>query len=621
MKLSSIISDGMVLQRNKEITLAGETTPLQNVEVNFVNKTYSTTADHNGNWTINIEPLEPGGPYQMLIIADESLTIHDILVGDVWVLGGQSNMELPVSRTLDLFYNEVKAVHHPYIRQFSVPQNYDFQAPKQELTGGHWISATNRDVMKFSAAGYFFAQEIHKKYGVPVGVIQAAVGGTPIEAWMSEKTLRVLGGYETELELCKDDAYIATTKRSDEARQNLWHQQLNEQDLGLKDEGWYSDSQAADDWHEFEIPNSWEGTELEPIRGAVWFKREFELPETTLEGEAKLSLGTIVDADETYVNGILVGSTGYRYPPRRYSVPKEILRPGKNTLTVRVISTQTTGEFIKDMPYKIMANGEELDLQGTWKYKVGALAEALEPQTFFQYKPSGLYNGMIAPLSSYGVKGVLFYQGESNTGRPKGYRELFKALVSDWRENWKQGEIPFIYTQLANLDTGEVDSYQSNWATLREEQRLSLTIPNTAMAVTIDIGEHNDLHPQDKKTLGQRLALCTESLAYHENIVYSGPLFREMKKVGSTIHLFFDHVGSGLSAGIDGSGLELKSFTICDKDGKFVPATAIINGDTIIVEHNQIKEPHHVRYAWKDNPEEANLYNKEGLPASPFSTE
>lgn len=617
MELSSIFSDGMVLQRNKKITISGKTKPFQNVNLVFLKKSYSTTSDQTGQWSIELDPLKPGGPYQMEIVADEKQIIQDILIGDVWVLGGQSNMELPTNRTLDLLYDELKAVHFPNIRQFTVPLNYHFPEPKNELTGGNWISATNNDLMKFSAAGYFFSKEIHEKYDVPIGLILTAVGGTPVEAWMSEETLRNLGGYESELEQNKNDDYIATVKWNDEERQNLWYKHLNDTDLGLKNEGWYSDSIQTKDWDEFELPNSWEGTQLEPIRGSVWFRSEFELPESMLRGVAKLALGTIIDADDTYINGTLVGSTGYRYPPRRYTIPEGLLRPGKNTITVRVISTQTTGGFVKDMPYKLIANGQEIHLQGSWKYKIGTRTETLEPQTFFQYKPSGLFNGMISPLRDYRVNGVLFYQGESNTGRPEGYRHLFQAMVDDWRKNWGLGEIPFIFTQLANLDTSDDNN---NWAILREEQRLSLGIPNTAMAVTIDIGEANDLHPQDKKTLGQRLALSARGLAYKEPIVYSGPLYRKMERIGQSIELFFDHVGNGLTAR-DAADGELRSFSICGADGEFVPARARIIGDKVVVQNDQIEEPFHVRYAWMDNPEEANLYNKEGLPASPFNTE
>ncbi|RXJ00256.1 sialate O-acetylesterase [Anaerobacillus alkaliphilus] len=617
MKLSSIISDGMVLQRNQQLNITGKTTYLHKVILTFLGKSYETTADNKGDWSITLEPLEPGGPFHMVIASEEEKKeINDILVGDVWVLGGQSNMELPVSRTLDLFLDEIKEVNQPFIRQYNVPQTYDFHEPKQELVGNVWMKATSDDIMKFSAVGYFFAKEIYEKNGVPLGLIMAAVGGTPIEAWISEKTLREIGGYEAELDLSKNDSYIASTKSSDQKRQDLWYQYLNENDPGLKNTGWFSTSHKATDWKAIEIPNSWKGTELEQIRGSVWFRKEVEVPASMLEGEAKLALGTIVDADETYVNGTKIGSTGYRYPPRRYHLPSGILKPGKNSITVRVISTQTTGEFIKDMPYKLMANGQELNLEGTWQYKVGVVTDTLESPTFFQYKPSGVYNAMIAPLKNYPMKGVLWYQGESNTNQPEGYTKLFHALVNDWRNNWQIDEFPFIYTQLANFDPGETE-VSNNWAILREEQRKALEIPNTAMAVTIDLGQYNELHPQDKKTVGKRLALCARKLAYEEDIVFSGPIYQEIERVDNSIQLTLDHVGSGLAA----KNGNLKQFTICGKDGIFLPATATIVDDKIVVSHEQISGPKHVRYAWANNPDGANLYNKEGLPASPFTTE
>lgn len=620
MKLSSIFSDGMVLQRNKEVTISGWTNPNREVSLVFVEKKYTTTSsDKDGKWSIHLEKLEAGGPYQMEIEADEKIVIHDILIGDVWVLGGQSNMELPVSRTLDLLYEEVKAVHQPSIRQFSVPQHYYFDQPKQALDGGEWRKATSPQVMNFSAVGYFFANKIYEQYGVPIGLIMTAVGGTPIEAWMSETLLREIGGYDDELHLCKNEGYIEETKRNDEKRQQLWFKSLDENDAGLI-EKWYHPSQSIEDWSDFDVPNSWKETPLEAIRGSVWFQKEVDVPETLLQGEVKLSLGTIVDADHTYVNGIRIGTTGYRYPPRRYPVPKGVLKPGKNRISVRVISTQSTGEFIKDMPYKLTANGEELDLQGPWKYKIGAITEELAPATFFQYKPAGLYNGMIAPIEKYTMKGVLWYQGESNAGQPQNYSYMMHRLISQWRDHWQLGDFPFIYTQLANYETGAGNKQNSNWAILREEQRLALENPNTAMAVTIDIGEYNDLHPQDKKTLGERLALSARKLAYEEELVYSGPIYKQMKRIGTSIQLFFDHVGSGLVARNASDG-KLHLFTICGADGQYVPATATIQEDSVIVSSELIKEPMHVRYAWSDNPEGANLFNREGLPASPFTTE
>ncbi|MRH41441.1 sialate O-acetylesterase [Aquibacillus halophilus] len=616
MTFSSLISDGMVLQRNKRIAIWGKTINSQIVEISFLGKSYQTESDSDGNWTIFLEDLKPGGPHQMEIIADEKTVINDILIGDVWVLGGQSNMEIPVKRTLDLLEDEVKTINHPSIRQFSVPQHPNFHAPQDDISGGKWIPATTTNVMDFSAAGYFFAADLYEKYQVPIGLILTAVGGTPIEAWMSEETLHQVGGYEATIEKNRNDIYVANTKRNDEQHNDQWYKNLNEQDKGLA-QGWQEVSYDATEWQTFQVPNSWEGSELESIRGAVWFRKEIDVPDSMTVGKAKIKLGTIIDADDTYINGTQIGNTGYRYPPRRYTIQEGLLKPGKNVIAVRVISTQNTGAFVTDMPYKLISNGHELDLQGSWKYRVGAVTEEQKPQTFFNTMPIGLYNGMIAPIRNYAIKGVLWYQGESNSQQPKGYRRLFEGLVSDWRSNFNVVDLPFIFTQLANWDADPNNPKGTKWAELREEQRKGLAITNTGMAVAIDIGEHNDLHPQNKKTLGQRLALSAKKLVYGEDIVASGPIYNRMKQVGSSIHLDFYHVGSGLIA----QNGQLKQFEISDVDGTFVPANAIIKDNKVIVTNEQVENPQHVRYAWLDNPAGANLYNKEGLPASPFTTE
>lgn len=616
MNLSSILSDGMVLQRDERVGIWGKAGAGQAVQIRFNGKEYDTLADSAGDWRIHLDETEPGGPLEMLISAgSETCIIRDILVGDVWVLGGQSNMELPVRRTLDLLAEEVKEVHLPWIRQFSMPISYNFHAPQSNLPGGRWIAATSEEVMSFSAAGFFFAKEIYEKYQVPIGLILTAVGGTPIEAWISEGTIRRIGGYEDILEQCKNDQYITATQAADEERANAWYTRLNNADLGLK-EGWSKESWGTTDWQDFELPGSWAGGELKHLRGSVWFRKEINLPDSMAEGEALLKLGTIVDADDTYINGVCIGNTGYRYPPRRYLIPAGLLKPGKNTIAVRVISTHNTGEFVKDMPYRLLAGGREMELTGVWQYRVGADTEAMQQQTFFQNKPAGVYNGMISPLRNFRIKGTLWYQGESNTDHPAGYSKLFEALVADWRSQWGIGEFPFIFTQLANL--GEADDSQTNWAELREEQRKGLQIPGTAMAVTIDIGEYNDLHPQDKKTVGQRLALGALKLAYGEDgLIFSGPMFKEMELTGDGARLRFDHTGNGLMA--KGGG-ELRGFEVCGADGVFTPAQAAISGDTVLVTHDRIKQPVHVRYAWANNPAPANLYNREGLPASPFCT-
>jgi len=616
---SSLISDGMVLQRGTKVHIWGECEKNTRVEVRFLGQCYEAVSDEDGRWTVALHDLKPGGPFEMTITANgEERVIRDILIGDVWVLGGQSNMELPIRRTLDLLADEVKDVNLPFIRQFAVPQIYNFHGPQDEVTGGQWTKAVGDDVMEFSGVGFYFARALYKEYGVPIGLIRTAVGGTPIEAWMREETLRTYPGYAEIIEQCKDDEYVASVKRQDEENGRAWYKLLFESDEGLR-EKWFEPSVDDSDWKRFDVPNSWQGTELETIRGAVWFRKTFTVPESMVGQEGKLYLGTIVDADDTYINGVHVGSTAYRYPPRRYRIPPDVLKAGENTIAVRVVTTGNTGEFIKDMPYKIRVNDEEIGLSGQWSYRVGAVVPPPKPVTFFQYKPTGLYNGVIAPLRRYAIRGALWYQGESNTHQPLGYHRLFADMVRDWRNNWGIGDFPFIYTQLPNFEPGQEYQPDSKWALLRREQLMGMSaVDNVTMAVTIDVGEYNDLHPQDKKSVGERMALGARKIAYGEHIVYSGPIYREMKREGNKIRLYFDHVGGGLVAR---GGEELGGFVIRGSDGDFVPARAVIDGETVVVSHERISEPLHVRYAWADNPLRANLYNREGLPASPFTTE
>lgn len=320
MILSGIYGDGMVLQRNAKVALRGQCEGGgKTVRVVFREVTCCADADPGGNWEVTLEGLEPGGPDELVITAgDEDLVLRDVWVGDVWVLAGQSNMELPVRRTLDLLAEEIRGLNLPMIRQFAVPQSYDFHGPREDLDGGAWIPATPEGLLGFSAAGFFFAKEIYERYGVPIGLIQTAVGGTLIEAWVSEPTLRRIGGYEATLEQCKDDAYVRATRQRDEERNGQWYARLNEADAGVR-EGWHQAEGDASGWGEFEVPGSWAGSELESLRGAVWFRKEIEVPAAMTEGDAQLALGTIVDADDTYVNGVLVGNTGYMY--RRGGIP------------------------------------------------------------------------------------------------------------------------------------------------------------------------------------------------------------------------------------------------------------------------------------------------------------
>lgn len=617
--LSPLISDGMVLQRDTKVNIWGRGIPEKELKLIFLDCEYKTKVNKDGNWNIELKDLKPGGPYKLIIRhEDEEKVIKDVLVGDVWVLGGQSNMQLPVSRTLDLFEEEVKEADYPEIRQFTVPMVYNFNEPVDELSDGNWVPVTSDTVYDFSAVGYFFSKKIYDKYKIPIGLLFTAIGGTPAEAWISEKTLMRFDRFHEVLEMCKEDSYVQDTiSKETESSQN-WYNELYKKDEGLHDkpEPWYSEKYNDSDWRVINLPTSFRGTELEPIRGSVWLRKEIQLPERMAGKEGKLILGTIIDADDTYINGVYIGNTGYQYPPRRYRIPEGVLRAGRNIITVRTIMTSNIGGFVTDMPYYIKVNDELIPISGTWKYKIGAITKPQDPTTFFQYKPTGVFNGMIYPLRNYSIRGVLWYQGESNTGNPYDYKELFEAVISDWRKLWNLGDIPFYYVQLANHCPWKMEPEVSGWAKVREAQRQILELPNTGMAVTIDVGMYNDLHPWDKKSVGERLALWALNHVHGENNVCSGPIYSRMAVENNKVRLYFTNVGNGLVV----KGNKLETFEICGKDGIFLPAEAEIENDSIIVYSKKVSQPTAVRYAWADNPEKANLYNKEGLPASPFIT-
>lgn len=624
LRLPRLLSDGMVLQRDKKVKIWGWALPQEPIKVDFLGRCYETVADSSGKWQVILPPMQAGGPYVMQISSQNStITVKDILIGDVWVCSGQSNMVIPMERVIDIYKEELDDCDIPFIRQFTVPDRYCFKGPEEDLEDGVWESLSRETILRFSAVGYFFAKALFKKYHVPIGLIKACVGGTPIEAWMSSDIVYSFLENPEELEKLKDDSYIESVKKEEEEKINKWFENLDGLDLGLKNEPlpFFDPNLSTSSWKTVNIPATWTEMGLDHTIGSVWFRKEVDIPSYMAGKPAKLYLGTIVDIDFTYVNGKLVGSTSYRYPPRKYDIPAGLLKPGKNTIAVRVISNDGNGEFVKDKPYKIFTEDYQINLEGDWLCKVGAkVSQPLPQMTFFQYKPTGLFNGMIAPILNFAIKGVLWYQGESNVEKPEGYCKKLCAFVEDLRKKWNDNNLPFLYVQLANFMEAKPQPCESNWARLREEQRRALLhLDNVGMAVAIDLGEWNDIHPLNKKDVGERLALLARKIVYGEkDLVACGPLFKSMKVEGNKIVLEFSEVGSGLV--VKGGG-KLKHFAIAASDKKFVWADAVIENDKVVVSNGNIQNPVYVRYAWADNPEGANLYNKEGLPASPFTTE
>lgn len=363
--------------------------------------------------------------------------------------------------------------------------------------------------------------------------------------------------------------------------------------------------------------------------GIVWYRREIDVPASMTGIPAKMALGRIVDADFLYVNGKLAGNTTYQYPQRRYQLPGEFLKPGKNIIVIRVINNSGKGGFVPDKPYYLSAGGQTIDLKGDWQYKVG---EAFIPRhnvaegIALQNQPTALFNAMVTPVINYTIKGILWYQGECNISNAPEYGKFLPSLIKDWRNQWKQGDVPFIYVQLPNFGDVQYLPGKSDWAVLRGEQLKTLLVPKTGMAVAIDLGEWNDIHPDNKKDVGVRLALSAEKVAYGEkDVVHSGPIYQSSKKEGNKIIITFSNVGSGL---ITNDGEELDRFSIAGADKKFVwakakivPGTSSGEESTVVVWNDDVDNPKYVRYAWADNPDGANLYSKEGLPASPFRTD
>ena len=620
-RLPRLVSDGMVLQRDADVAVWGWARPGEAVAVSFLGKNYRATTSPAGQWRVQLPRLQPGGPFEMNIAASNQLTIKNILVGDVWLCSGQSNMETPMSRLRDKFPDVIAQATNPNIRQFEVPLTYAFQRPRADVTGGKWTAADPQTVLQFSGVAYFFAKEINAKYHVPVGIIKDAVGGSPAEAWLSADALRQFPSYEQQGARYKDSSLVAGIRQRESAAVANWYQQVHQADQGEArgQQKWSAPDHDASGWATMKVPGYWaDQTPLGSVNGVVWFRKEIEVPAGMAGAPARLELGTLVDADSTYINGQLVGTTGYQYPPRKYDVKPGVLKAGKNVVVVRLISNGGRGGFTPDKNYQLTANGQVLDLRGTWQYKLGATMPPTPGTTTFQYQPGGLYNGMIAPVLPYGIKGVLWYQGESNTGHPQDYQALMTSLIGDWRKQFAQPALPFLYVQLANFMASKAEPGESGWAAVRDAQRRTLGVPHTGMAVITDVGEWNDIHPLDKQTVGHRLALAAYKVAYGEaNVVAAGPLFQEMKTAGNRVTLRFASTGGGLVA----KGGPLAGFAVAGADNKFVWAQARIEGNKVVVWSDQVPQPVAVRYAWADNPTTANLINREGLPASPFRTD
>ncbi|MDR3253193.1 MAG: sialate O-acetylesterase [Tannerella sp.] len=613
-RLPVLVSDGMVLQRDRDIVLWGSAEAGEKVTAVLNRKSFATEADAQGKWTVTLPQMKAGGPYTIRI---NDLEIKDVLIGDVWLCSGQSNMELPVSRVLDLYREEVAHYSNPMIRYIKIPLAYNFNKPQEDIRAASWLRLTPENAPGFSALCYFYAKRLNAEYNVPIGIINSAVGGSPVEAWISEDGLKTFPQHLNQAYLYRSDKLVESIKQSDNEQSARWTEVMNSGDEGLR-EKWFAKDCDDSAWQETDLlDDSWGRDEAGgAVNGSYWFRKKVELSEIHEGKKAVLRLGCIVNGDSVFVNGVFVGAVSYQYPPRIYRIPENLLHKGANTIAIRLFSYGGLPQFVPDKPYKLIIDGrDEIDLRGKWRYRSGVRMPAAQGGTTFQYVPTGLYNSMIAPLLNLRLKGVLWYQGESNTGRHTEYYELLSILIREWRERFGCGDIPFLIAQLPNFMEVSTVPQESQWAYLREAQlKVSQTVANTGLAVAIDLGEWNDIHPLNKKDVAERLALLAGRMAYGNNkTVCEGPVYKSFEVSGNRMILSFKEGTDDLPEAEQPGG-----FAIAGKDNVFKRANAIIRDRQVIVWHDEVPEPIKVRYAWADNPAEASLRNKSGLPASPF---
>ena len=621
--LPRLISSGMVLQRDENCRIWGYDSLDREIIVSFQNKKYTGRTDTKGKWLFELPKLQPGGPYVMTIgdNAGNEILLEDVWVGDVFFCSGQSNMELPMDRVKDAYPKEIKACSNPAIRTFKIAEHTDFHAPLKEVISGEWKAADTDTIFEFSATAYFFAKAYYEMTHIPVGIINASLGGSLIECWMGQD---MLDGYDELLALAKQyaqDNFVEMQKQKNEVQNLEWHRQLDSMDIGLA-ENWQNEDCVWKAAEELEIPFFFKDTKLEGFIGSVWFYKRFSVSEKMAENDAKLWLGTIVDSDTVYVNGIEVGHTDYQYPPRKYEIPKGMLTVGENTIVIRVKCEKGDGRFTPDKMYAVWNSKEKISLDGIWKYRIGATCKESPETDFISWKPTGLYNGMTAPCFKYNISGVLWYQGESNTHNPNPYKDLFERMVAGYRKKWKKDDLPVYYVQLPNFEI-DLDEKNSGWPQMREIQRQALQIPHVGMVTAIDLGEDNDLHPLNKKDIGYRLALLAVTKNGMCDIEYSGPIVENSRietspeDMGCRVILSCSHADSMYAFHLK-KGNEIRDFELVDKYGTIYPAETLIGEKEIIIFSKELSEPMEVRYCYKNTPTGALIYNGSGLPMSPF---
>lgn len=618
-KPARIFGSNMVLQQGQVNPIWGWADKGEKITISFAEKTISLKADKFGKWSAKLPSLDYGGPYEMTIKGKNSIHFENILIGEVWICSGQSNMEFSVNNANNA-KAEIAVANFPQIRLFTVEKKVA-QKPVDDLDKDEWQVCSPQTVPAFSAVGYFFGRNLNQELKVPIGLIHTSWGGTVAETWTSAQTIENDPDFKDKL---KELSGFDLTKYRDQkmAAIKALLKEFPQKDQGLVNGiAVYADPNLNDaDWSEISPAKTWEESGYVSIDGIAWYRKTIELTSEQAKAASEISLGAIDDNEISWINGIKIGSTNQYNVKRIYSIPANTLKAGRNVIAIRVEDTGGGGGLYGGSDDKYLQIGDkQLSFSDKWKFKVTETQVGsmdIGPNDY----PTLLFNGMLNPIIPFGIKGAIWYQGESNADRAKQYQRIFPAMITDWRNHWNQGDFTFLFVSLANYMEPTKQPSDCAWAELREAQTKTLALPKTGMALAIDLGEAADIHPKNKQDVGKRLALSALKTAYGKDVVYSGPMYQSVQFEGNKAVINFQETGSGLVVN-DKYGY-VKGFSIAGADKKFVWAKARATvKNTVEVYSDEVKNPVAVRYGWANNPDDLNLYNKEGLPANPFRTD
>lgn len=615
-RLAPIFGDHMVLQRHQPIPVWGWADAGEMVRVELQDSVVQTQADAAGNWRVVLNAQKAGGPYRLRVQGTNTVQLEDVLVGEVWLASGQSNMEWPLA----LSENGKEAIAqaaNTQIRHIKIPKATAFSAQMQ-FAQAPWQASSPQTSGAFTAVGYYFARKLHQDLGVPIGIVNATWGGTHIETWLSPGAAEQLPGAQQHPLPRSQPEFVAGYQARMRDKVERWQHAPMIPPRNRID--WAQSDWDDRRWPTLQAPGIWEDQGLADLDGVVWLRRSVSLTAGQAASATQLDLGLVDDCDETYVNGQFVGKTCGWDTPRHYPLPFGVLHAGRNTIAVRVTDTGGGGGLHGEAnALQIGTSTGRIALAGAWRAQVESVLtkDSAAPND----APTLAYNAMIKPLGDFGLQGVIWYQGESNVPRAQAYATTFPMLIADWRQQWGRPNMPFYFVQLASfLPVAKNSLSTSPWAELRDAQRQTLAVPHTGMVVATDIGDADDIHPRNKRDVGLRLARHALKDVYQQSdLVASGPSFQSQRILGHSVVLTFSDIGSGLATPkADGT---LHGFTVADASRRFYPATARIEGQTVVVSHPKVRRPVAVRFGWVDNPQESNLFNREGLPASPFRTD